>query len=100
MCGSMWKARASGSSRRARVARRWPYSGGRKVHGMPRWMHRPRSLAWHVVVVLAVAVVVFAVAVVLIWLGLGAPRPRPDAAFTTTNQLEIVKLALTVVAGV
>jgi hypothetical protein len=63
-------------------------------------MHQPRSLAWHVVVVLAVAVVVFAVAVVLIWLGLGAPRPRPDAAFTPTNQLEIVKLALTVVAGV
>jgi hypothetical protein len=63
-------------------------------------MRRPASLGWHVVVVLAVAVGVFATAVVLIWLGLGAPRPRPDAPFTTTNQLETVKLALAVVAGV
>jgi hypothetical protein len=67
---------------------------------MRRWKYRSRSLAWHVVVVLAVALTVFAAAVVLIWLGLGSPRPRPDAAVTTTNQLEIVKLALAVVAGV
>jgi len=49
---------------------------------------------------LAIAVAVFVAAVVLIWVGLGVPRPQPDAAFTTTNQLETVKLALAVVAGV
>jgi membrane protein implicated in regulation of membrane protease activity len=67
---------------------------------MRRWMRRPASLAWHVVAMLVLAVAVFVTAVVVIWLGLGAPRSRPDAAFTTTNQLETVKLALAVVAGV
>jgi hypothetical protein len=67
---------------------------------MRRWIRRPASLGWHVVVVMAIAVAVFVAAVALIWLGLGTPRPGPDAAFTTTNQLETVKLALAVVAGV
>lgn len=67
---------------------------------MRRWMRRPASLGWHVAGALAVAVAVFAVAVVLIWLGLGAPRARPDAGYTTADQLETVKLALAVVAGV
>jgi hypothetical protein len=49
---------------------------------------------------LALAAAVFVAAFVLIWAGLGAPRIRPDAGFTTTNQLEMVKLALAVVAGV
>jgi hypothetical protein len=63
-------------------------------------MRRPASLGRHIVAVLVLAAAVFVAAVILIWLGLGGPHPRPDADFTTTNQLEIVKLALAVVAGV
>jgi hypothetical protein len=67
---------------------------------MRRWIRRPASLGWHVVAVLALAVAVFVAAFVAIWLGLGTPRLRPDAGFTTSDQLETVKLALAVVAGV
>jgi hypothetical protein len=57
------------------------------------------SLAAHVVAVLGVATGVFAVAATLLWLGLGAPAPA-RGRLEPGDQLELVKIALTVVAGV
>ncbi len=57
-------------------------------------------MARHVVVVLLVAVIVFVAAAAALWLAVGTPRLPRGAAFTVTNQLELVKLALAVVAGV
>jgi hypothetical protein len=57
------------------------------------------SLATHVCAVLGVAVGVFALAAALLWLGLGAPPPA-RGRLAPGDQLELVKIALTVVAGV
>lgn len=73
------------------------------LRGMERrrtWLRRPMSLGRHVVVVLLAAVFVFVVAAAALWLAVGAPRLPQGAAFTVTNQLELIKLALAVVAGV
>ena len=57
------------------------------------------SLAAHVCAVLGVAVGVFVFAAALLWLGLGAPPPA-RGRLAPGDQLELVKIALTVVAGV
>ncbi|GAB3939694.1 hypothetical protein GCM10027614_22290 [Micromonospora vulcania] len=65
-----------------------------------RWLRRPTSLSRHVAAVLVAALIVFVAAATALWLVLGAPRLPQGAAFTVTDQLELVKIALAVVAGV
>lgn len=60
---------------------------------------RFRGLGWHVAVVTALAVVVFAAATLAIWAGLGAPSIQLGQPLSANDQFNLIKLALTVVAG-
>ncbi|MEH1166577.1 hypothetical protein V6V47_14450 [Micromonospora sp. CPCC 205539] len=64
------------------------------------WLRRPASLGRHVAVVLLAGAIVFVLAATALWLAVGSPRLPRGAAYTVSNQLELVKLALAVVAGV
>ena len=57
-------------------------------------------LGRHVGVVLVVSAGVFAAASTLLWLALGSPGLSSGGRLTPADQLELVKLALAVVAGV
>jgi len=57
-------------------------------------------MAWHLAAVVLVAAVVFAGAAALLWAGLGSPALTGAQALSTGARFDLVKIALSVVAGV
>jgi hypothetical protein len=64
------------------------------------WPRLVRELRWHVMMALLAAVLLSCAVAFVIWVSLGSPSTRLGQPLTATDQLSLIRLALTVVAAV